>query len=35
MPCNIMAMSVLLYGCEQWNLSKKHDRRIEKADNKI
>jgi len=32
---DIMAISVLVYGCERWNLSKQHDRRIEKAENEI
>jgi hypothetical protein len=32
---DIMAISVLLHGCERWKFSKQHDRRIEKSENEI
>jgi hypothetical protein len=32
---DIMAISVLIHGCERWNLSKQHNRRTEKAENEI
>jgi hypothetical protein len=32
---NIIAIPMLLYGCEKWTLSKQHERRIETAALKI